>query len=135
MIRTICYVSTAVQSLTEQGLSKLYEQVIENNKEKYVTGVLLFSDGNFMQIMEGEDDVLETLYQKIREDDRHHHLFKLVDHFIDERIFEYYSNGFTIVTDEKAIFKLNLYLNWLQDNFSGDTSNLAQIMQPFLKYV
>jgi len=128
-------VSTAVPSLTEQGLSELYQQVIEKNRVKYITGVLLFSDGNFMQIMEGEDEVLGPLYDKILEDDRHHHVFTVIDKFVDERMFEYYSNGFTIVKDEKAIFKLNLYLNWLQNNFSGRASNLARVMKPFLRYV
>ena len=135
MLRTICYGSTASPSLDKQALSALYDQVIDHNLKNYITGVLLFSDGNFMQIMEGEVDKMEQLYSDIEKDDRHHHLIKLIDTEIKERLFENYSNGVTIVKDERATFKLNLYLKWLKDNFGGNVSKLSEIIRPFLKDV
>ena len=135
MLRTICYVSTAVPTLDQDQLETLYSQVITNNLGLKITGVLLFSQGNFMQIMEGDTAVIDQIYQKISKDERHHHLFKLIDRTVDQRIFENYSNGFTIVKDEKAIFKLNLYLKWLRANFEDDTADFAEIIKPFLRYV
>ena len=134
MLRTICYVSNAAPSLDEKGLSDLYDEAIQKNSEKGITGILLYSDGNFMQIMEGEPSPLNKLYQNIENDHRHHHLIKLIDRDIDQRIFENYSNGFTIINNEQEVFKLNLYLNWLKDNFEGDVQRLVEIVKPFLKY-
>ena len=87
-----------------------------------------------MQIMEGEEAPLVTLYGNIQNDERHHHLIKLVDRTIDQRIFENYSNGFTIINNEQEVFKLNIYLNWVKDNFEGDVQRLVEIVKPFLKY-
>jgi len=134
MLRTICYVSTAAPSLNEKGLSDLYEEAIQKNSEKNITGILLYSDGNFMQIMEGENDALSRLYENIENDSRHHHLVRLIDSEIKHRIFENYSNGFTIINHESEVFKLNLYLNWLKDNFTGNVQRLVDIVKPFLKY-
>jgi hypothetical protein len=87
-----------------------------------------------MQIMEGEVDELNRLYHNIENDARHHHLIKLIDSKISQRIFENYSNGFTIVNNEPEIFKLNLYLKWLKANFEGDVNRLIEVVRPFLKY-
>ncbi|MCW5520105.1 BLUF domain-containing protein [Aureitalea sp. L0-47] len=134
MLRTICYVSTAAPSLDENGLADLYEEAIQKNTEQNITGILLYSDGNFMQIMEGEAAPLLKLYNSIDNDVRHHHLIKLTDREIKQRIFENYANGFTIVNNEQEVFKLNLYLNWLKENFEGNVQRLVEIVQPFLKY-
>ncbi|MBT8263545.1 MAG: BLUF domain-containing protein [Bacteroidia bacterium] len=135
MLRTICYVSTASPSLNKEGLSELYKEVILKNTLFNITGILLYSDGNFMQIMEGEADELGALYQNIENDSRHHHLIKLTESNISQRIFENYSNGFTIVNNESEVFKLNLYLKWLKENFEGDVERLFKIVKPFLKYI
>jgi hypothetical protein len=127
-------VSTAAPSLDENGLSDLYEEAIQKNSEQNITGILLYSDGNFMQIMEGAAKPLSRLYGNIENDSRHYHLIKLIDRKIDQRIFENYSNGFTIVNNEQEVFKLNLYLNWVKDNFVGDVQRLVEIVKPFLKY-
>jgi hypothetical protein len=127
-------VSTAAPSLNKEGLRELYKEVIFKNAELNITGILLYSDGNFMQIMEGEAHELATLYSNIENDSRHYHLIKLTESDISQRIFENYSNGFTIVNNEPEIFKLNLYLKWLKENFEGDVKRLIEIVRPFLKY-
>ena len=59
---------------------------------------------------------------------------KLTDREINQRIFENYANGFTIINNEKEVFKLNLYLNWLKENFEGNVKRLVEMVKPFLKY-
>jgi hypothetical protein len=127
-------VSTAAPSLNREGLSELYKEVIFKNAKLNITGILLYSDGNFMQIMEGEGEDITALYHNIENDSRHRDLIKLTERNIAQRIFENYSNGFTIVNNEPEIFKLNLYLKWLKENFDGDVRRLIDVVRPFLKY-
>ena len=39
----------------------------------------MFSEGNFFQILEGETNKIEKLYEKIKIDYRHHNLIKFID--------------------------------------------------------
>ena len=50
---SITYVSSAVRQFREATLLDLVDQCQRNNKRLGVTGVLVYSDGNFMQVIEG----------------------------------------------------------------------------------
>ena len=43
----------------------------KHNREKEVSGLLLYNDHEFMQCMEGPDSAVQTIYQKIVRDPRH----------------------------------------------------------------
>lgn len=131
-LHTVCYVSTADASITGQNVHEVFKGVIENNLERSITGILLFSDGNFMQIMEGESNSLFRLYNKIKEDNRHHHLIEILSSPIKHRIFENYQTGFSIINDPHSKFKLQLYLNWIEENFQGTIKKRAEIISPFI---
>lgn len=49
------YVSTAKSSLTENDLKHLLETAIKKNNSQNITVVLLCSDSNFFQLIEGEE--------------------------------------------------------------------------------
>ena len=61
---SITYVSSAVLQFRESTLLDLVEQCQGNNLRLGVTGVLVYSDGNFMQVIEGPDLVTHALYAR-----------------------------------------------------------------------
>jgi len=67
----LVYVSSAVKPFSQPALVKLLEKSHANNAKRGITGLLLYKDGNFMQVLEGEEDVVRTLYRKIARDPRH----------------------------------------------------------------
>ena len=90
----IVYMSRAVRPLSDQDLQALLNQCRRDNSRHHVTGVLFYSHGNIAQLIEGEPEVLEPLFEKIARDGRHSNVVKLVDKPISARSFEGWSMAF-----------------------------------------
>ena len=50
----LIYLSSATEMFTKEKLLALLEQSRPNNARLGITGILLYSNGNFMQTLEGE---------------------------------------------------------------------------------
>ncbi|UZO82536.1 BLUF domain-containing protein [Aquimarina sp. ERC-38] len=77
--KTISYVSTAHSYLSSLNLENLFTYSRERNMANCIDGILLFSEGNFFQIIEGERNKVNQLYARIEKDHRHHNLIKFID--------------------------------------------------------
>jgi len=74
MVYSLVYVSEATTPLSSRGLAALVRQSRRSNRLTQVTGLLLHQPGTFLQLLEGQRDVVETLYAKIETDARHQHV-------------------------------------------------------------
>jgi hypothetical protein len=90
----LVYMSRAVHPLSDQDLQALLNQCRRDNAARNVTGVLFYSHGNIAQLIEGDPEVLEPLFEKISRDGRHSNVVKLVDKPISARSFEDWSMAF-----------------------------------------
>lgn len=90
----IVYMSRAVRPLSDQDLQALLDQCRRDNAARNVTGVLFYSHGNIAQLIEGDKEVLESLFEVISRDGRHSNVVKLVDKPISTRSFEDWSMAF-----------------------------------------
>lgn len=84
MRHAICYVSNCNEELNHQQIKELLEFCREKNRSLNIKGILLYSKGNFFQILEGERKVVLDLYKKIREDPRHYRLIQVIGRNIEE---------------------------------------------------
>lgn len=84
---SITYVSTAVHKLSKEQLSSLTQKANLRNKSLGVAGLLLYSDGNFMQCLEGSKESIDRLMQSIASDHRHGGLLVLWEGEIPNRAF------------------------------------------------
>lgn len=95
----IIYTSTGVQPLlSDADLGNLLRQAREYNTQHHITGVLLYSNGNFLQVLEGEQQALADLYARISADKRHQSILKLADKEIQARSFPAWSMAFQPVS-------------------------------------
>ena len=67
----LIYVSQAVQPMLGTPLDALLKQSRADNQAAGITGCLLYQDGYFMQMLEGNREILFALYEKIKADPRH----------------------------------------------------------------
>lgn len=58
-----------------------------------VTGMLLYANNCFFQIIEGPNEEIDNLYKKILRDDRHSTVTKVLDQEVTERGFADWSMG------------------------------------------
>lgn len=69
----IIYNSTAACDITEADLSQIIGAAERNNKRDNITGMLIYHDGSFIQMLEGDKQgEVEATYKRIAQDPRHH---------------------------------------------------------------
>lgn len=99
---SVVYSSRATAPLDDGALRELLEQSRTSNAERDVTGMLLYRNGRFIQILEGPEQAVRDTMAKIERDPRHDHLRVLIDEFIDERNFAEWTMGFEPITTPDA---------------------------------
>lgn len=93
MIR-VMYTSSSTKDLSDKELEEILEKSRKNNSAKNVTGLLIVKGRTFLQCLEGEEDDVSYIYNKIQEDDRHTNIIDLMDEDIEERLFPEWSMGY-----------------------------------------
>ncbi|GAA3556148.1 hypothetical protein GCM10022197_09130 [Microlunatus spumicola] len=71
MVFQLVYSSAAVRPLAHEALVDLLEQSRTRNDDARVTGMLLYRDSRFLQLLEGDERVVRDLYARIAGDARH----------------------------------------------------------------
>lgn len=97
----IIYMSRATHPMSDDELETLLRKASLNNEQRGITGALVYGDGQFMQIMEGEKDALDTLYATVFRDPRHTDLTKLTDKEISDRSFSSWSMAFQALSPQQ----------------------------------
>lgn len=95
----VSYVSRSSEPMPAEQLLALLLQCRKNNAEKGVTGMLLFGNGTFLQVIEGDDDIIDGLVGQILIDPRHAQVQMLNRKPITDRQYADWSMGFEQVTD------------------------------------
>jgi hypothetical protein len=98
----IVYVSSAVRPFSTDELIKLLDKARPRNLAAGVTGMLLYHDGNFIQLLEGPEESVRKTHERIRKDPRHTGLITLVHKQAQERYFSDWSMGFKKVSLNEA---------------------------------
>ena len=76
---SLIYVSSAVELFSAAELATLLETSRRNNAPTGITGMLLYKDGSFMQVIEGEEEEIHKLHSRISRDPRHAGLITLME--------------------------------------------------------
>jgi hypothetical protein len=87
------YASRAVPAIDQEELVAILRKSKSNNPGLGVTGVLCFSEGIFLQVLEGGRSGVNKLYNKIASDSRHTDVELLCYEEIGERKFAGWSMG------------------------------------------
>jgi hypothetical protein len=93
MLVRLLYASRAVPAIDQEELVAILKKSKANNPALGVTGVLCFSEGIFMQVLEGGRSAVNKLYNKIATDPRHTQVELLCYQEIGERHFAGWSMG------------------------------------------
>lgn len=108
----LIYTSEAKNNFSPSELQNLLLTVRRNNDRDAITGMLLYEDGTFLQVLEGENEVIESTYQRIAADKRHHKIMLIARFEIDHRSFHDWEMGFFDASGGKLL-QLPGYSNFL----------------------
>lgn len=98
----LIYVSNASHLLSQDELLAILEASVRHNSRQNVTGMLLYANGSFMQVLEGDDAAVAETMSRIRADTRHHNIYELCASPVDSREFGTWSMGFRALTPADA---------------------------------
>jgi hypothetical protein len=100
-MRRIIYCSQATHDVSPDELLALLAAARRHNEGAGLTGMLLYCSQSFLQVLEGDPDVLEVTYSRIRADDRHTNLRLLLNAEVAAPLFPDWTMGFEHVDDEQ----------------------------------
>lgn len=137
---TLVYSSTVSgEEPSKQVLLDILAASRRNNPKNGITGMLLYKDGTFLQVLEGERDKVESLYKHIERDGRHRSLLTLLSENIAERSFGEWSMAFRDVSAPELANKEGFadFLNvpFSSSYFSRNPTTAQQLLLQFRRFI
>ena len=90
---SVIYASRATEHFHEHEIPELLKQARLANARQELTGMLLYIDGSFLQVLEGQPDMVEAMFAAILLDKRHSQITLIARETILERAYE----GWTLI--------------------------------------
>ena len=102
MTYQIIYSSAASTPMELDGLEDILEHAQGSNATRGITGALVYADGFFLQILEGEKAAVESLMQRIEKDLRHETVVILLSGEIPAASFSDWRMAYVSATPEQV---------------------------------
>ncbi|MEM5473749.1 BLUF domain-containing protein [Hoeflea sp. AS60] len=99
------YVSGSSKPMAVDDIQKILAVSRRNNLRDGITGMLLWADGVFIQILEGEADTVRSAFRRIESDDRHRNIMVVLEQTAEKRLFNQWSMGFKQLDADMAADK------------------------------
>jgi len=93
-MKYLVYISTAYRLMNQDELLDILAVSRTNNEKNNLTGMLLYGEGTFIQVLEGDEHTLDKTYEIIKADYRHKNIIKMADGIINQPNFPEWSMGF-----------------------------------------
>ena len=116
----ISYASTQTAELQASDLIEMLQSARAHNEAKNITGVLLHRQDSFLQIIEGEENAVRDLFEKISKDPRHQRVELLAGDVVEEREFSDWQMGF-VELDGVDVSMLPGFSNFLNEDDDSRT--------------
>lgn len=113
----LIYISATSEGSTEQELDDIITASRRNNKRLNITGCLFASQQRYLQILEGQETLLKTLYRVIVSDPRHREVELISFEPVEARLFANWSMGLTRIDQHQ----FDLTLTTLNDVVDGQS--------------
>ncbi len=102
MTYQIVYSSKSGSPMQTDDLQELLEHSRRSNAANGITGALVYEEGIFMQILEGDKDLLNDLMEKIRQDVRHENVIVLQEREVPAAVFVGWKMAFVSATPKQV---------------------------------
>ncbi|MGB3345193.1 MAG: BLUF domain-containing protein [Aequorivita sp.] len=131
MLYSLCYISNAVKLWQQDQLHQLYNSCKLRNRINGITGILIYCEGTFIEVLEGKMDRLHHLFSQIRNDERHDQITLMLDSPIEHRLFNTFRTASLNLSSLKLLNSFELELQ--RQKPSKYTKKLQAIIKPFFE--
>ena len=92
-LHQIIYLSKLIEH-DEKLIKNVIEKALWHNPRYGITGMMLYADGDILQVLEGPKNEVTALFEKIQRDPRHIDVFVVIDEVLAVRHFPEWSMGY-----------------------------------------
>ncbi|ASD64717.1 BLUF domain-containing protein [Bdellovibrio bacteriovorus] len=126
----LVYFSKAAEDLSYTDIREILEVSRRNNARLGITGLLIFRDGYFVQLLEGDEAPVRNVLTAIRDDDRNYSVKVLIEAIGAERLFPDWSMAFH---DGDITTASSEHLVELFESVSASDLSKRALIMPILK--
>lgn len=101
----------------ESVLKAIHSHAVRNNTARTITGMLLYANRRFLQVLEGESKAVHATFSYIKADSRHEHVTLLLEQAIEEHYFQHWNMGFRHLQEEE-LARFPAYAAYFKDDFT-----------------
>ena len=98
---SVLYVSSMCIAYTDIEMAYIVEKFQKANNIHNISGMLVYSNGNVMQYIEGSKNDIERLYKNIKSDPMHKNVITLLYEYTKERIFPDWCLNYKVIKEDK----------------------------------
>ena len=124
----ICYVSTAQRDLEPSEIVEILDQTEVRNNEYGVHGFLIYSEGNFFEVLEGNKELILELYEVIRQDERHKNIIPIFEKSINGKPFDPENGYFISANTQYRKLNVDNFRNCIKDLDGGTQKVINQML-------
>ncbi|WP_448698570.1 BLUF domain-containing protein [Mucilaginibacter sp. AW1-3] len=114
----LIYVSSSSRVLDAEDLKQLLVNIKYQYTKSGITGMMLYSKGTFFQALEGEEEQLESAFEKLQFDEIQKGVIRLKSGREESRTFTDWSMGFKPMSED--VTRINGFVNPLRYDFLTD---------------
>jgi hypothetical protein len=97
----LLYISNSTPETDQQRLDAIISKSRKNNPGRDITGLLIYADGIFIQVLEGERERVHQLFDKICDDVRHSDVDVIGEYSVEERLFSEWSMALIVTSRDE----------------------------------
>jgi hypothetical protein len=131
----LMYFSASRTKLSQEELKNLLSVCREHNQKAGITGMLMYYDGNFAQVLEGDYEAVKATFKKVANDPRHNQIIKVKEGYEDKRIFGDWSMAFYPLKasdfSNVAGFKMFVYKEIFGDQQIAESHPILTVLKSF----
>lgn len=132
MLKSIVYLSSAEGAMSHNVLLELLHKSTSNNYKSQITGMLIYYDGSFIQVLEGEEVAIDRLIDKIMNDARHRNFSIIHESKIQQREFDKWNMSFMWL-ENNNVEHLESFMDFssIKPFLNGASSDVKRLMKTF----
>ncbi len=132
-IKQLVYISRSIRLMKSDELLPLLDEARQRNKACDITGMLLYKDRSFLQLLEGPENTITEIFSSICADSRHINLKTIIDIPVSQRSFSRWSMGFHCL-NEQPISLPDAYTDFMSAPITNNDLQVSTKATELLRY-
>ncbi len=129
----VIYSSVALEVMPKSKLYRILMEARSSNQRNQITGVLVFAEGRFLQVIEGDEASVANIMTRISLDPRHEDVRILHEGVIESRSFPNWLMAY-VTSNQKELanwagLRSTASLNEVLDELHGSPSRQADLLR------